>query len=88
MKTHHIDHSEMEPRDLVTCGQQLTRITDRYLQGLISESADFEVDQEELKNTIGDIWELNNLMKDVFDKIQDRYKADQSLKNIKKIIDE
>lgn len=88
MKTNYIDHSEMGPRDLVTYGQHLTRIMDRYLQGLNSELRDFEIDQDELKNTIGDIWELNNLMKDVFDRMQDQDKADQGLTYIKEIINE
>ena len=88
MKTHHIDHSEMGSRDLVDYGQHLTRITDRYLQGLTDESRDFEIDQEELTNTIGDIWELNNLLKDVFDKLQDQDKSNQSLTYIKEIINE
>jgi hypothetical protein len=71
MNTHYVDHSEMPAGDLVTHGKSLTRITDRYLQGLISESEDFEIDPDELDNTISDIWELNNLMKDVFNKLQD-----------------
>ena len=88
MKTNHIDHSEMGSGDLVTYGEHLTRITDRYLQGLKSESEDFEIDQEELTNTINDIWELNNLMKDVFNKLRDQDKADQGLTYIKEIINE